>query len=88
MYPPTIIPTPPCHIIRLADFLANEKIAWARDGHIVAGVEGNYSEFFWDHLQGCLVGRTVFLFSSKIKLLFHKFLFIFLLDNNTCMLDF
>jgi len=44
-YPPTTIPTPPCHIVRLADFLANEKIARACNGYIVAGVEGNYSEF-------------------------------------------
>ena len=44
-YPPTTIPTPPCHTVWLADFLANEKIARARDGYIVAGVEGNYSEF-------------------------------------------
>ena len=88
VYPPTTIPTPSCHIVRLADFLADEEIAWAHDGYIIEGVEGNYSEFVWDHLQGCLVGRTVFLFLSKIKLLFCKFLFIFLLGNNTWMLDF
>ena len=44
-YPPTTIPTPPCHTIQLADFLADEKITRAHDGYIVAGVEGNYSEF-------------------------------------------
>ena len=87
MCPLTTIPTPPCHTVRLADFLADEEIARAH-GYIVAGVEGNYSEFVQDHLQGCLVGRMVFLFPSKIKLLFYKFLFIFLLGNNTCMLDF
>ena len=87
VYPPTTIPTP-CHIVRLADFLADEEIAWVHDGYIIEGVEGNYSEFVWDHLQGCLVGRTIFLFLSKIKLLFCKFLFIFLLGNNTWMLDF
>ena len=26
-YPPTTIPTPPCHTIQLVDFLANEEIA-------------------------------------------------------------
>ena len=41
VYPPTIIPTPPCHTVRLADFLADEEIARARDGYIVAGAEGN-----------------------------------------------
>ena len=45
VYPPTTIPTPPCHTIWLANFLADKEIAWARDGYIVAGVEGNYSEF-------------------------------------------
>ena len=70
VYPPTTIPIPPCHIVRLADFLVDEEIAQARDGYIIAGVEGNYFEFIRDHLQGCLVGRTIFLFLSKIKLLF------------------
>ena len=37
--------TPPCHTVRLVDFLANEEIAQARNGYIVVGVEGNYSEF-------------------------------------------
>ena len=41
VYPPTIIPTPPCHTVKLADFLADEEIARARDGYIVAGAEGN-----------------------------------------------
>ena len=68
VYPPTTIPSPPCHTVWLADLLTNEEIAHARDGYIVVGVEGNYFEFVWDHLQGCLVGRTVFLFLSKIKL--------------------
>ena len=40
-YPPTTIPTPPCHTVRLAD----EKIARACNGYNVVGVEGNYSEF-------------------------------------------
>ena len=44
-YRPTTIPTPPCHTVWLADFLANEKIAQAHDGYTIAGVEGNYSEF-------------------------------------------
>ncbi|KAK9991047.1 hypothetical protein SO802_026032 [Lithocarpus litseifolius] len=36
-YPPTTIPTSLCHTIRLANFLADEEIARARDGYIVAG---------------------------------------------------
>ena len=56
VYPPITTPTSPCHTVWLADFLADEEIAWARDGYIVAGVEGNYSDFVRDHLQGCLVG--------------------------------
>ena len=75
VYPSTTIPTPLCHIIRLADLLVDEEIAQACDGYIVVGVEGNYSDFVRDHLQGCLVGKTVFLFPFKIKLLFCKFLF-------------
>ena len=68
-YPPTTIPTPLCHTVRLADFLADKEIARASDGYIVATVEGNYSEFIRLHLQGCLVGRTVFFFPSKVKFL-------------------
>ena len=71
----TTIPTPPCHTIWLANLLADVEIAWARDGYIVAGVEENYYDFVRDHLQGCLVDRMVFLFPSKIKFLFCKFLF-------------
>ena len=37
-YPPTTIPTPHCHTVRLADFLADEEIAQARNGYIVARV--------------------------------------------------
>ena len=59
-YPSTTIPTPPCHTIQLADFLADEEIARARDGYIVAGVEGNYSEFIRLHLQFQLRGMTSF----------------------------
>ena len=68
-YPPTTIPTPPCHTVWLVDLLADEEIAQARDGYIVAGVEGNYYEFIRLHLQGCLVGRTVLFFTSKVKFL-------------------
>ena len=50
-YPPTTIPTPLCHTVRLADFLADKEIARASDGYIVASVEGNYSEFIRLHLQ-------------------------------------
>ena len=56
MYPPATISAHPYHTIQLADLLADEEIAQARDGYIVAGVEGNYSDFVRDHLQGCLVG--------------------------------
>ena len=69
-YPSTTIPTPPCHTVRLADFLSDKEIAWACNGYIVAGVEGNYSELLRLHLQGCLVGRTVLFFPSKVKLMF------------------
>ena len=69
-YPSTIIQTPFCHIVQLADFLADEDIAWARNGYFVAGVEGNYFEFIRLHLQGCLVGRTVLFFSSKANFSF------------------
>ena len=68
-YPPTTIPTPPCHTVRLADFLADEEIARARNGYIVAGVEGKYSELIRLHLQGCLVGRMVLFFPSIVKFL-------------------
>ena len=75
VYPPTTIPTPSCHTIWLANLLADEEIARAHDGYIVAGVEENYYDFVRDHLQGCLVDRMVFLLPSKIKFLFCKFLF-------------
>ena len=68
-YPPTTIPNPPCHIIRFADLLADEEIARARDGYIVAGVEGNYYEFIQLHLQGFFVSRVVLFFPSKVKFL-------------------
>ena len=68
--PPSTIPTPPCHTVRLVDFLSDKEIAWACNGYIVAGVEGNYSELLRLHLQGCLVGRTVLFFPSKVKLMF------------------
>ena len=68
-YPPTTIPTRPCHTVRLADFLVDEEIAWARNGYVVAVVEENYSKFLRLHLQGCLVGRTVLFFPSKVKFL-------------------
>ena len=75
VYPPAIVPTHPCHTIRLADLLADEEIAQARDGYIVARAKGNCFEFVQDHLQGCLVGRMIFLFSSEVKFLFYPFLF-------------
>ena len=53
----------------MADFLADEKIARARDGYIVARVEGNYSKFVQDHMLGCLVGRMVFHFPFQVKFL-------------------
>ena len=75
VYPPATIPAHPCHTIRLADLLANEEIARARDGYIVVGAKGDYFEFVRDHLQGCLVGRTTSLFFSKIKFMFYKLFF-------------
>ena len=86
VYPSSTILTPSCLIVRLAELLADEEIAWARDGYIVAGVEGNYSEFVQDHLQGCLVGRTIFLFPSNFCSV--NSFSIFLLGNNIFMLDF
>ena len=74
-YPSTIIPTPPCATVRLADLLIDEEIARTCDGYKVAGVEGDYSEFIRLHLQGCLVGRTVLLFPSKVKFSSCKFFF-------------
>ena len=88
VYPPTTIPTPPCHTVRLANFLADKEIAQAHDDYIVAGVEGNNSEFVRDYLQGRLVGRTIFLFPFKIKFLSANSFSIFLLGNNICTLDF
>ena len=52
MYPPATIPTPSYLIVRFAELLVGEEIARTRDGHIVVGVEGNYSEFIRDRLQG------------------------------------
>ncbi|KAL0001378.1 hypothetical protein SO802_015159 [Lithocarpus litseifolius] len=66
-YPPTIIPTPPCHTIRLADFLADEEIALTRNGYIVAGVERNYSEFIQLHLQAYKLEGIKALSNVKIK---------------------
>ena len=66
-YPPTTIPIPPCPSIRLADFLTDEEIAQARDSYIIAGVEGDYSEFIRVHLPGCLASITVLLFPSEVK---------------------
>ena len=87
VYPPTTIPTPPYHTVWFAGFLADEEIAQARNGYIVAGVEGNYFEFVQAHLQGCFVGKTVFLFPSKVKFMLCPLFFIFLLGNKICMLD-
>ena len=84
VYPPTTIPTP-CHIVRLADFLADEEIAWVHDGYIIEGVEGNYSEFVWDHLQAAwLAGRY---FSSFLRSNFYSansFSFFFLVTILGC----
>ena len=87
-YPPITIPIPPCPSIQLADFLADEEIARARDGYIVAGVEGDYSKFIRTHLQGCWLAYQYF--SSLLKSNFHlaNSFSIFLLSNKICMLDF
>ena len=50
VYPFATIPAYPCCTIQLANFLADEEIAWAHDGYIIAGAEGDYSEFIRDHL--------------------------------------
>ena len=50
VYPLATIPAHPCHIVQLADFLADEEIAWAHDDYIVARVEGDYTEFIRTHL--------------------------------------
>ena len=50
VYPFATIPAYPCCTIQLANFLADEEIAWAHDGYIIAGAEGDYSEFIQDHL--------------------------------------
>ena len=84
VYPPTTIPAHPCHTIRLADLLADEKIARAHDGYIVIGAKGNYSEFIRDHLQGCLVGKTVFSFLAKIKVLPIPFPYFYLVTIFAC----
>ena len=68
MYPLATIPAHPCHTVQLANFLADEEIAQAHDGYIVAGAKGDYSKFIRDHLQGFLVGRTIFSLPTKIKL--------------------
>ena len=68
MYPLATILAHPCHTVQLANFLADEEIAQAHDGYIVAGAKGDYSKFIRDHLQGCLVGRTIFSLPTKIKL--------------------
>ena len=75
VYHPATIPIPHCRTIQLAKFLVDKEISLARDGYIIAEVEGNHFGFVQDHLQSCLVGRTVFLFPSKVKLFFCKFLF-------------
>ena len=74
-YPTITVPTPPCLIVRLANFMTDDEIARARDGYIVTGVPGTYFEFVRTHLQGCLVGRTVLIFPSKVKFLPCKFFF-------------
>ena len=86
MYPLARIPTHPCHTICLANLLANEEIAQARAGYTVIEVEGNYSRFILDHLQGYMVGRTIFLFPSNFCST--NSFSIFLLVNNIYMLDF
>ena len=86
VYPPATILTRPCLTVQLANFLANEEITRAHDSHVVVGIKGNYAEFLWDHLEGCLVGRTVFLFPTNYCCA--NSFSIFTLVNNICMLDF
>ena len=86
VYPPATILTRPCLTVQLANFLANEEITRAHDSHVVVGIKGNYAEFLWDHLKGCLVGRMVFLFPTNYCCA--NSFSIFILVNNICMLDF
>ena len=75
MYPSTKILIPPCPSIRLADHLTDEEIAQARVWFVVLGVARTYFEFIRTHLQGCLAGISIFLFSSEVK--FSSFIFLF-----------
>ena len=75
MYPPTTIPVPPYPSVRLVDLLTDEEIAQTYVGFVVLGVARTYFEFIRTHLQGCLVGISVFLFPSKVK--FSSCIFLF-----------
>ena len=71
MYPSKMIPTHPCPFIQLAVLLTNEEIAYARIGHIIPRILGDYLEFVLAHLQGHLVdnsGASVTLFLFQINL--------------------
>ena len=78
MYPSITILVPSCPSVQLADLLTDEEIAQARVGFVVSGVAGTYFKFIQTHLQGCLAGILIFLFSSEVKFsscifLFHIF---------------
>ena len=88
LYPPATIPTPPCRIVWLADFLADEEIARAHDGYFVAEqkeiiltLSGIICKVTW------LAERY---FSSFLRSNFcsTNSFSIFLLGNNIFMLDF
>ena len=73
VYPPTIVPIPPCPSIRLADLLVNEEITRAQIGHVVSGILGFYLDFIQTRLQGCLAGipiASISLFPSEVELHF------------------
>ena len=74
VYPPEMIPTPPCPSIRLADLLANEEVACAWVSHIVSGTPGDYLEFIQAQLQGCLAdifGTSVAFFFFFFQIYLH-----------------
>ena len=75
MYPSITILVPSCPSVQLVDLLTDEEIAQARVGFVVSGVAGTYFKFIRTHLQGCLAGISIFLFSSEVK--FSSFIFLF-----------
>ena len=85
VYPPTTIPTPPYHIVWLANFLAYEEIAWAHDGYIVAGAEGNYLNLFRLICKVASLAKQYFSSLLKLNLCYaHYFSYFFLVTKFAC----